>query len=442
MQYKYRFEIETITPVHIGTGEVYEPTNFVIDDGYLYEFDETLFVKSLPLVEKNAFNRMVVGEDYFQIISFYKNHVEYAKKIAFNKTAVSKKVEETYKKSLNKDGTRNKNQLEIQKTYKNPNTHMTVIPGSSIKGMLDTVFGIYTPKVKENEPRQKLKVADALMFDGASQIAYSYRRHKDPNKAARNPIPQIVEVISKNSKFIVTIETSLKFDEILEKFRSYYEQTDRRSAFFDTTKNSFSARIGKFSGKPYMVDDGENVRNSYGKSVATHTLFEDNSPFGWVVFRHINEEEFRQKLHNVEERNQAYFDELNQRQKKVLEKIQKQKEEAKKAKAEKEARLLAEQKVKEEEERKKQEALASMSPFERQLQTIFEKDPNTPKTTLLLKAIENGEIEQKCEALEYLKKLMIENKEWKESTSAKKPQKDKPYQKTLKVLKLIEECNK
>ena len=441
MQYKYRFEIETITPVHIGTGEVYEPTNFVIDDGYLYEFDETLFVKSLPLVEKNAFNRTIVGGDYFQIIGFYKNHVEYAKKIAYNKTPVSKKVEETYKKSLNKDGTRNKNQLEIQKTYKNPNTHMAVIPGSSIKGMLDTVFGIYTPKVKENEPRQKLKVADALMFDGASQIAYSYRRHKDPNKAARNPIPQIVEVISKNSKFVVTIETPLEFEQILKKFKRYYEQTDRKSGFFETTKNSFSARIGKFSGKPFMVDNGENVRNSYGKSVATHTLFEDNSPFGWVVFRRIDNEEFQQKLNIVEEKTQAYFEELNKRQKEILEKIHKQKKEAKKAKAEKEERLLAEQKAKEEEERKKQEALANMSPFERELQKIFEKDPNTPKTTLLLKAIENSEIEQKCEALDYLKKLMLESNEWKESTSAKKPQKDKPYQKTLRVLKLIEKCS-
>ena len=29
----YRLKLTALTPIHIGTGEVYEPTNFVIDDG-------------------------------------------------------------------------------------------------------------------------------------------------------------------------------------------------------------------------------------------------------------------------------------------------------------------------------------------------------------------------------------------------------------------------
>ena len=36
-------KMSAITPLHIGTGEDYEPTNFIIDDGYLYEFDEIEF---------------------------------------------------------------------------------------------------------------------------------------------------------------------------------------------------------------------------------------------------------------------------------------------------------------------------------------------------------------------------------------------------------------
>jgi len=68
----YRLKLTALTPIHIGTGEVYEPTNFVIDDGYLYEFDEVLFYQSLNELEKKEFFHKL--QDYIQIIDFYKNH--------------------------------------------------------------------------------------------------------------------------------------------------------------------------------------------------------------------------------------------------------------------------------------------------------------------------------------------------------------------------------
>ena len=440
MHYKYRFEIETLTPLHIGTGEVYEPTNFVIDSGNLYEFDEMLFLKGLPLIEKNAFNRMIERRDYFQIIGFYKKHVKYAKQIAYAQIPVSKRVEEKYNTIFNKDGSLNKNRLEIQKTYKAPNTHRAVIPGSSIKGMLDTVFGIYPQKIRENRPRQALKVSDALMVEGGTQIGYSYRRHKNPEKSAKSAIPQIVEIITRGTKFVVTIETRWKLKELISKFQAYYQQSERESHYFQTTSSSFVARIGKFSGKPFMVDDGETVRNSYGKKVATHTLYEDNTPFGWVMFHHIEEETYRTRLDRIDSEQNAYYQALQERQKEIITRIEKSKEEAKRLKEEKEAQALALQQEKEEAERKKQEALAQMSPLERKIQPLFDAEPNTPQTTVLLKAIERGTIEEICEALHYLKKLMIASKEWKEKTTAKKPQKDKAYQKTLKVLERLKQC--
>ena len=55
---RYYLKLTTLTPVHIGTGDVYEPTNFVIDDGYLYEFDEVLFYKSLDKAKQKEFERL------------------------------------------------------------------------------------------------------------------------------------------------------------------------------------------------------------------------------------------------------------------------------------------------------------------------------------------------------------------------------------------------
>ncbi len=434
MIHKYRFEIEALSPVHIGTGEVYEPTNFVIDDGYLYEFDEVLFVKGLPQAQRDAFNRIIGREDYFQIIDFYKQHRDYAKLIAHHKTPVSKKVEDKYHTFINKDGSKNRNQLEIQKTYKNPNSHRPVIPGSSIKGVFDTVFGIYPQKIKENEPRQALKVSDALMVEGGSRIGYSYRRHKDPSKSAKNPIPQMVEIVAHGTKFIATVETPLSFDVIIKKFEAYYNQPERENGYFRATSTSFVARVGKFSGKPFMVDDGHRVRNSYGKKVATHTLYEDNSPFGWIVFRRIEEEVYRQKLEKVETESKAYLQTLRKRQKVIIERFEKQKAEAKKRREEREAQALAEQKAKE-------EALAQMSPLERKIEELKVTcaDPNATVDIILFNAIKNGELDDfKCEALKLLKEEMQKAKKWVEQS--KKPEKDKKYKRTQEVIGMLSEC--
>ena len=35
----YRMHITPLSPIHVGTGESYEPTNYVIEDGVLHEFD-------------------------------------------------------------------------------------------------------------------------------------------------------------------------------------------------------------------------------------------------------------------------------------------------------------------------------------------------------------------------------------------------------------------
>ena len=51
----YKIKLKPISPIHIGTGEAYEPMNYVIDmdskDGkdYMYVFDEFEFVKDLMI---------------------------------------------------------------------------------------------------------------------------------------------------------------------------------------------------------------------------------------------------------------------------------------------------------------------------------------------------------------------------------------------------------
>ncbi len=339
---RYRFKIIARSPLHIGSGKVYEPTNFVIDDGKLYEFDEMLFYKALKPIDRRKFINKL--QDWIEIIKFYKEHRNIAKTISIFSLPVTDSVEKRYNTVINKDGTRNTNQFEIQRIQRNPNSRMAIIPGSSIKGMLDTVLGIYPTKIKDNTPRRKLIVSDALQISGESEIGYAYRVHKNPDKKAKSEIPQIVEIVKKETVFIVTISSEHSFEEIREKMRNYIQE--RGETRFSFSTDNFIARIGRFSGKAYMVDDGNNVLNSYNKPIATHTLYErDREEFGWIEFLRIDDDEYHKYLDEIREREKEYRMELEERHKEVIENIERLKEEKQK---EKERKLRRER---EEEER-------------------------------------------------------------------------------------------
>lgn len=434
----YYLKIKTLSPIHIGTGEAYEPTNFVIDNGKLYQFDEVLFYQSLNLADKNLFLRKL--NNWMSIIDFYRSKVQEAKAVSAFECNVSKKVENTYKKIRNNDGSKKKNQFQIAQTFKNPNTYRAIIAGSSLKGMLDTVLGIYPQKIDSNELRQKLILSDAILLDGKTEIGYAYRKHKNPTKTASSEIPQMVEIISKDSTFIFTITTKYSLKFIKEKMQAYHN--DRANSIYNQTSNSFVARVGKFSGKEYMVDDGKNVLNSYGKPIATHTLYESGDTFGWIDIEEIDKYEFHNALNSIATKEKEYYDHIEEKQRSIIEKISLQKEKAKEE-------AIKRQEVRDKEERKKAEAvakreaeLAQMSPLEKKLDELVENDKaNTPKTTLILNALKNNYFEDsdRLEALNVLKKLLIQEKKWKEKSTAKKPEKDKAYQQTLLVKKMISE---
>lgn len=434
----FHLKLTTLTPLHIGTGEVYEPSSFVIDEGKLFLFDEVLFYQSLNMADKKLFNQKIKTSNWMNLIDFYRSHVKEAKAVAKFECEVSKKIENTYKKLRNDDGSKKKNQFQITETFKNPNTHRAVIPGSSIKGMLDTILKIYARKVKSNEPRQRLILSDAILLNGTSEIGYSYRKHKHPSKTARSEIPQMVEIISMDSTFILTVTTEYSFKQIQEKMKAYHD--DRRDSKYEQTANSFVARVGKFCGKEYMVDDGRNVLNTYDKPIATHTLYESGDGFGWINIEKIDEQEYRSAIESIAEQEANYYRDLEERQKDIIESITSKKEKQKSLKREKEQLQKAEEKLAQESKEKREAELASMTPLEKKIDELVQNDKNTPKSTLLFTAIKNNQFEnERMEALEILKSLLIEEKKWKERSAAKKPEKDKVYKRTLEVIKMIKE---
>ncbi len=419
---RYYLKLTALTPIHIGTGEVYEPTNFVVDNGYLYEFDEVLFYKALDEISKKNFDNKL--NNLFSIISFYKKNKDKAKKIYNHKVKVSKEIEKRYITQFNKDGSVNKNQLNIEKTYKDPNTNLPVIPGSSLKGVFDTFLHIYSkPEVASNETRQKLNISDALTIKSKLEIGIAKRVHKNPDKKAKSSIPTNIEIINEDSKFVCSVYTEFDMTEIVNKIENFYTNQKRYSSYFKTDSNSFVIRVGKFCGKPYMVYETHNIINSYGKDVATHTLYHDKE-FGWLKVELIEKDEYDECI----KKHQSIKEKETQKAK-----LQKQKEEAK--------RKEEEEKLKKQEQ--EQEKLSKMSPLDKIIYELQKNNPNKNETIdiIIFNAIKQGKLDEfKYEALKRLKDEMINLKKWVETS--KKPQKDKKYKRTQEVIKMLEEFEK
>ena len=421
----YKLKITTLSPVHIGTGEVYEPTNFVIDEKKLYKFDEVLFYKSLGQTDKKLFYDKL--SNYMQIIDFYKSKKQEAKKIAELGITTSSKVQNQYNKQTNQDGSKNKNQFEIQTTFKNPNTHRAIIPGSSIKGMLETAMKIYVkPPKASNEIRQNIIISDALLLNGGLEIGYANRRHRHPDKKSKDGIYQIIEVIQPNSEFILTIDSKQSFEDIQKAMKEYHHK--RYNSRYEETKSSFIAKIGKNVAMDYVVevDDVSRLRNKDNKPLATHFLYSSDSlqdeQFGWIKMEIITDDEYRDGISKIEKQEIEYYDNIEQKQKSIKEQIKQEKEQSLKLAKEKEQKAKEETELKAKKEADEKARVESLSPLEKIIDEQIKKTPSVPKHTVIFNAVIQGIYDEfKCDALAIVKKEMQDSGKWKPETKAKKP---------------------
>ena len=158
----YKLKLTAISPIHIGTGEDYEPINYIIDkmdvktaDGkvikrdYMFVFDEMKFYSNLDNTKKAEFNKIVLDTSYdarFKLYGFIASNKVVAKKIAFQKIWVFPAVANEYYnaigKVVQKEGNGNKvfNSFIVSKTYISPNKNKPILLGSSLKGSISTAY--------------------------------------------------------------------------------------------------------------------------------------------------------------------------------------------------------------------------------------------------------------------------------------------------------------
>lgn len=243
--------LQTLSPIHIGCDETYEPTNFIIDEENLklVEFDPLKYVEALNSEEKEKLIKISKSDNLQSIFQFFKS--AYKPTIGGRMIDVARSIAEKYKKEIilatRFDQKRIINQFKIEKTSYNKNSHLPFLPGSSIKGAIRTAYisslamkkeirkywmspgklkgndlgkdyKIYK-KIRQNklanaleqellegkfdtDPFSLIKVSDFNPVGNVStKIMYAVNKKKNPNSYSAKGVTQILEVIPEGSIF-------------------------------------------------------------------------------------------------------------------------------------------------------------------------------------------------------------------------------------------------
>jgi len=172
--------ISTLTPVHIGSGEDYYPTDYVIDEGYLHYFGELQLLEALKPAELRELAKLAeIREGRVAIRrmqKFIHDKRALLKTYAQHATPVSPALEGFYRDSI--EGKKDTNKLAIQRNTFNPHTQQPYIPGSSLKGAIRTaILDACLKNDRQYADRLKKAVNDAV---------HSYENATDQRAAKRN----------------------------------------------------------------------------------------------------------------------------------------------------------------------------------------------------------------------------------------------------------------
>jgi len=207
-----------LTPIHIGCGEDFEPTNYVIDGGVLYQFEPTRL--SLTSADRRRLIECVNerADDAIRAVQRFfhakRNECRQASRLA---VPVASGVAEWYERRIGQVAQREargrtvSNQLEIERTAYHRYTGKPYLPGSSLKGSMRTGWlndldkgppirrdpsqrptersadleDTLLPGSFATDPFRLVNVADSTGTDLLSRVVFAVDRRKHPRPDRR-----------------------------------------------------------------------------------------------------------------------------------------------------------------------------------------------------------------------------------------------------------------
>ena len=146
----WQLAITPLSPVHLGSGQDYEPTGYVIDDGALFEFDGLAALGVLPGAERAKLGNILNGRPtqamLRQVQAFFYGNRDRLIAASRRVVRVSPSMEAFYGDRIGPVAQREtggrevQNRLEIERTAYNPVNGAPILPGSGIKGAIRTAL--------------------------------------------------------------------------------------------------------------------------------------------------------------------------------------------------------------------------------------------------------------------------------------------------------------
>lgn len=140
----HRLHLTPLSPIHIGCGEDFEPTNYVIDDGLLYGFDPSR--AALNDLQRKQLTDVARRGSLAGIQRFFRDHAAAFKPHAHVVMPVCSGVARLYEQRIGKaanaeaSGNQVFNKLEIERHVYTGALQQPFIPGTSFKGALRTAW--------------------------------------------------------------------------------------------------------------------------------------------------------------------------------------------------------------------------------------------------------------------------------------------------------------
>ena len=141
---RHTLHLTPLSPIHLGTGEDYEPTNYLIADGVLYTFDPARAI--LNPDEERELHAAAQSGDLQHIQRYFHHNPKPYIAAATHASSVSKGISTEYQKNYGEivqresKGKNVHNRFQIERTATNPHNHQPYIPGSALKGSLRTAL--------------------------------------------------------------------------------------------------------------------------------------------------------------------------------------------------------------------------------------------------------------------------------------------------------------
>ncbi len=152
----YRLALTPLSPIHIGCGEDFEPTNYVIDEGVLYGFDPSRAVlnelQRKELATAVSSNSLLVIQRFFR--KYARTFMPHADVLIPVASGVKKQYMDRVGKVANHEGNGADvfNKLALERTMYTGRLSQPYIPGSSFKGAIRTA--ILDDLNHRNKPRE------------------------------------------------------------------------------------------------------------------------------------------------------------------------------------------------------------------------------------------------------------------------------------------------